>query len=287
MITHASSSIDMVMYSLQDTDIEKALVADAGRGIRVRVILNRGYYGKQENDRNVPAYEYLTTHGVEVHWAPSYFALTHEKSMVIDGLVGVIMTMNLQPQYYASGREFVVVDVDQADVTAMRDAFTSDWNGSHATASNGDTLVWSPGSEQTLIDLIDQAKTSLKIYNEEMADGNIVRALATASARGVDVEIVMTYSNNWKKAFTKLANAGVHIHTFSRSAPLYIHAKVIIADDTKAFVGSENFSSNSLNKNRELGTIINNPDIISQIGSVFAKDYAVAKEFVPSPTSSP
>ncbi len=279
MIQGASSSIDMVMYQLQDTEIEKALADDVTRGVAVRVILNRGYYGKQENDKNSAAFEYLSAHGAEVHWAPSYFALTHEKSMVIDGTVGVIMTMNLQPQYYASGREFVVVDVDRADVTAMRDAFTSDWNGSQTPASSGDTLVWSPGSEQTMLDLINNAKTSLKIYNEEMADGNIVRSLATASERGVDVQIVMTYSNNWKKAFVKLSTAGVHIHTLSRSSPLYIHAKVIIVDDSKAFVGSENFSSNSLLKNRELGTIITNPKIIDQIETIFTKDYADAKEF--------
>ncbi len=37
------------------------------------------------------------------------------------------------------------------------------------------------------------------------------------------------------------------------SSALYIHAKVIDVDGAKAFLGSENFSTASLEYNRELG----------------------------------
>jgi phosphatidylserine/phosphatidylglycerophosphate/cardiolipin synthase-like enzyme len=89
----------------------------------------------------------------------------------------------------------------------------------------------------------------------------------------------MTYSTNWKSAFTTLAAAGVSVHTYAKSAPLYIHAKVIISDDTEAFVGSENFSSNSLNKNRELGLIVTDPATLVSLQTTFEKDYAGAREF--------
>ena len=279
LIQQASSSIDLVMYQLKDTDIEQALAADQKRGVLVRVLLNGGYYGKKESTGNDAAYQYLSSNGVSVQWSPTYFALTHQKTLVVDGKTAMIMTMNLTPQYYASGREFIVVDSDSADVTAIEAAFADDWKSGHASASNGDSLVWSPGSEQALLALINGAQTSLDIYNEEMADTNITNALEDAVRRGVRVHIEMTYASNWKKAFIALVAAGASIHTFAAKAPLYIHAKVIIADEDKAFIGSENFSSNSLNKNRELGIIVSDQATISSLEATFQKDWANATPF--------
>jgi cardiolipin synthase A/B len=54
-------------------------------------------------------------------------------------------------------------------------------------------------------------------------------------------------------------------------------AKVIEADygtaHPKVFVGSENFSSTSLNDNRELGLIISSHAVMSAIASTFATDF--------------
>jgi cardiolipin synthase len=281
MIESASSSVDLVMYELEDTDVEHALAADEARGIKVRVLLNGGYYGKKESADNDAAYQYFSQNGVAVpvKWTPAYFALTHQKSLVIDDKEALIMTMNLTPQYYASSREFNVVDSDQNDVAAIEQAFDDDWNGNQTTASNGDDLVWSPGSENALLALINNATSSLDIYNEEMADTDIENALEDAAKRGVDVRIDMTYSSEWETAFTALMTAGAHVRTYAANAPLYINAKVIVADDTSAFIGSENFSSNSLNKNRELGIIISDPRAISSIESTFEKDWSGATAF--------
>ena len=279
MIEHASSSVDLVMYELEDTSVQHALAADGARGVAVRVLLNGGYYGKKESTDNDAAYQYLSQNGVAVQWSPAYFALTHQKSLVVDGTEAAIMTMNLTPQYYASSREFNIIDDDQNDISAIESTFTDDWNGNEQPARNGDDLVWSPGSESALISIIHTARTSLDIYNEEMADANITNALEDASSRGVAVRVDMTYSSEWKSAFTALAGAGVQVRTYAASAPLYIHAKVIIADGTRAFVGSENFSSGSLGKNRELGIVVSDPATISSLENTFEKDWAGATMF--------
>jgi len=267
------------MYQLEDTAVEQALADDASRGVVVRVLLNNGYYGAKENTGNDTAFQYLAAHGVSVHATPARFALTHEKSFVIDASEAAIMTMNLTPQYYKSGREFVVLDNDANDVSAMESAFDDDWNNTNTPAPNGDSLIWSPGSENALIALIDSAQTSLNIYNEEMADTKIIHALEAAAARGVSVRVVMTYSSSWKKAFTELVAGGVAVRTYAANAPLYIHAKVVIRDGTQAFLGSENFSSNSLNKNRELGLIVSDPGVLSALEDTFEKDWGGATAF--------
>ncbi len=279
MIEEASSSVDLVMYELEDTDVEHAIALDEARGVNVRVLLNGGYYGKKESADNDAAYQYFTENNVAVHWTPAYFALTHQKTLVVDGRSAVIMTMNLTPQYYASSREFDIVDNDPNDVSAIETAFDADWDSDNTPTGNGDDLVWSPGSEPALLSLINNAQRSLDIYNEEMADANITEALEDAGKRGVAVRVDMTYSSEWKTAFAALTAAGASVRTYAANALRYIHAKVIVADGTKAFIGSENFSSGSVKNNRELGIIVSDAATISSIESTFDKDWAGATPF--------
>jgi len=247
----------------------------------VRVLLNEGYWGKQE-PRNAAAYTYLQQQGVPVEWTPAYFALTHQKTLVVDAREAFILTFNFTPQYYGQSRDFGVVDTDPSDVAAIEKTFDADWVGSRAAAPTGDDLVWSPGSEDEMLALINPAHTSLKIYNEEMADQAVTDALTQAALRGVDVQVTMTYSTSWKKAFIQLAQAGVKVHTYASSAKnFYIHAKMILVDDTVAFLGSENFSNGSLNDNRELGIILSDPALIQTLSATFSADFAGARPYVP------
>ena len=308
MISGAKSSLDIVMYELDDTQIESALAADEARGVAVRVILSGGYKGAPPTVYTA-AYDFLSAHGVPVRWSPAYFSLTHEKSLVVDGNRALIMTFNWVSKYYVTGRDFGIVDDDQRDVTAMERVFGDDWQGSNGAGSGrlgsgtsgnanddygggnddaaGDDLVWSPGSESTLIDLIDSAKKSLAIYNEEMADMNITKALIDAARRGVGVYVVMTGSSQWKWQFAELATAGAHVRVYAdtNDAPLYIHAKMIVADSgsasARAFVGSENFSNGSLDENRELGIVTGDQYIIAELMKVFAADWRGATPFAP------
>jgi cardiolipin synthase len=282
LINSASQSIDLVIYELSDPDIEDALSAASKRGVTVRVLLNQGYYGvPSKSNTNQDAYDYLQSHGVEVHWTPSSFALTHQKSLSIDGKTALIMTFNLDPQYYATSRDFGVLDYDSEDIRAIDSTFNADWANTPLLTNSGDDLVWSPGSTAAILSIINGAKATIDVYNEEMSSEDVVQALSAAEKRGVKVRVIMTYSSKWKSDFTQLAAAGVAIETFkdSKKSPVYIHAKTIISDTSFVFLGSENFSSSSLTKNRELGLLILNPTIANSIESVFGNDWAQAESF--------
>ncbi|MDR3571981.1 MAG: phospholipase D-like domain-containing protein [Candidatus Pacebacteria bacterium] len=278
MVQSASSSVDIVMYEFEDIQLEQLLAQRAKAGIAVRVILDNGYFGAGSS-ANQSAFDYFQTNGVQVHWSSASFALTHEKSLVIDGTQAFVMTFNLTPKYYKGDRDFGVIDTDQNDVTAMEQTFNADWSGQRIPSQNGDHLVWSPNSRDQLLSLIQNATSSLEVYNEEMQDPQIITALEGAAKRGVNVEIDMTYSKQWRQAFDDLSQSGAHIRTYKASAPLYIHAKVIIADAAEAFVGSENFSSSSLDQNRELGLMIADPEIVSRLTEVFQGDWQGATPF--------
>ena len=85
-------------------------------------------------------------------------------------------------------------------------------------------------------------------------------------------------------------NAGVKLATYAHS-PLYIHAKVIVADygtsAAKVFVGSENFSYTSLTENRELGLITSDPGIMMSLNATLTSDFAGGKVYtVPPPMNA-
>jgi len=297
MIRGASASVDLVMYEFDDPQIESALVADERRGVAVRVILSAGYQGAMST-MNGAVYDYLTARGIPVRWSPSYFSLTHEKSLVVDSDRALVMTFNLVSNYYATGRDFGIVDDDTRDVEAMKDTFNDDWEGSATpgrgtpasggnNGDSGDDLLWSPGSEPALINLIDGARKSLYIYNEEMADPVVTKALIDTARRGIAVYVDMTGALEWKWEFEELTTAGVHVRTYADAddAPLYVHAKVIVADgesaSARAFVGSENFSATSLSDNRELGIILTDPGIITSLIKTYTADWRGATPFAP------
>jgi phosphatidylserine/phosphatidylglycerophosphate/cardiolipin synthase-like enzyme len=218
---------------------------------------------------------------VPVRWSPSRFALTHQKTLVADGSTAYIMTLNLVDEDYATSRDFAVVDTNGQDVAAIERTFTADWNNQPVKPSDGADLVWSPGALGSQLSLISSARRSLDIYNEEMDDSAVTSALEAAAHRGVDVRVVMTASSDWDAAFKELADAGVHVRTYKQDASLYIHAKMILVDGRRAFLGSQNFSAGSLDDNRELGIILSTGAIIDPLKGTFVGDYSHATPFRP------
>jgi cardiolipin synthase A/B len=275
LINGAKSSIDLTMYELIDQTAESDLAGAAKRGVDVRVILD----AHLEKSRNTATYDYLKAHGVHVTWAPSGTTY-HQKTLTVDGKTSVIMTLNMVSADYADTRDFAVIDTSPADTAAIVATFNADFAHKNITPPDGADLVWSPtNSQASILAVIDSAKHTLAVENEEMDDPVITSALEAAARRGVDVTITMTAESEWDSAFSALEKAGAHVHTYKDSTKvLYIHAKAVVADARRSgqqmFVGSENFSAASLKYNRELGIRTTNGTLISAVSAVLAADYA-------------
>jgi cardiolipin synthase len=271
----AKHTLDLSMYELVDTKFEAVLGARAKAGVRVRVLLDTEYGIKSVN---TPAANYLRQHGVKVVWAPDY-QIFHAKYLVVDDAVLYVGTGNLTSKYYSSTRDFWITDRILNDVTVAEAGFSSDFTHKYvAPKVTSKNLIWSPGATSALVSLINSAKHTLLIENEEMDSSTIESALDAAAQRHVNVEVVMTKDSDWTTALRKLVAHGVHVHLLS-SSQVYIHAKVICADCTtasgKAFVGSQNFSTSSLDYNRELGIITTSLAVVEPVRTTVSNDFAV------------
>jgi phosphatidylserine/phosphatidylglycerophosphate/cardiolipin synthase-like enzyme len=269
-IQNAQKSVHMTMYLLTSYDVIDALIAKHKAGHDVRVVLNQNFFSGTGNQS---VFNQLKSAGVPVHWAPSGFNYTHEKCVIIDGKAAWIMTMNATYSSPMDNREYLAVDRDPADVSEADGIFLADYAGKTATV-NGKLVVSPVNSRGKLKTLIDGAHKTLDMEAEELSDYVLVGALDSAASRGVKVHIVLatgSASNAQTKAVANLKAHGVQL--VSLGTP-YIHAKSLVADGARGYVGSENFTQNSLDNNRELGLIFSAATQVNKVLTTTQKDFA-------------
>jgi phosphatidylserine/phosphatidylglycerophosphate/cardiolipin synthase-like enzyme len=276
-VRNATRSIWLTMYLLTDRTIIHDLEYAHASGVQVRVILEPHPYGMQ-SDPNRSAYNNLMAADIPVHWASPRFELTHEKSMIVDGATAYIMTTNFTRSAFKTNREFDVVDHDARDVAALRALFSADWND-RPYAPRDPNLPVSPTDARPLLTaLIGSARHTLDVYAEELQDRGMERALAAVARRGVRVRVILPAPSGPDRdapGVALIGAAGAQVHRLPQS-DLYVHAKAIVADGRRAFAGSENLSTASLDHNREVGVIVADPSAIQTLESTFDGDWAQA-----------
>ena len=274
-LSGAKKSVHMTMYLLTDTAIKSALIDRHKAGVEVKVVLNQHFPGGTSIN-NQSAYNDLQAAGVPVVWAPSTFAYTHEKCVVIDAKTAWIMTMNASTSALTSNREYLAVNAIAADVSEAEAQFAADYAGTPYTPV-GNLLMSPVTSRPRLMGLIDSATSTLDFEDEELSDPQVTTALCSAQSRGVKVRGVLaagTASTSEKTAIAQLKACGVAM--VSLATP-YIHAKAIVVDGAHVYVGSENFTAESLDHNRELGLITGAHNAVTVVASSVAADILAGK----------
>jgi cardiolipin synthase len=278
-IRSAQKSVWLEIYLLTDRNVIRALEEDANRGIDVRVMLEPHPFGGGGSPART--LDQLKAAGVKAQETSPSFPLTHEKGMIIDATTALIMTSNFTRSALggSSGfrnREYDIVDTNSRDVQAVIDIFNADWNRTTAKFNDSNLVVSPVNSRQDFTSLIDSAHHILLIEAEEMQDGNIEQAIASAAQRGVHVQIILpapsgSSGDSNSSGIDVIKQSGVQVHEDSH---LYMHAKIIFVDGQKAFVGSENISTQSLDENRELGIIVSDQSVLNTLQQTFQQDWS-------------
>lgn len=277
LVSSARASLWMEMYLLTDVRAIAAIGARAAAGCDVRVILEPAPY--QAAGANQAAFETLAAAGADVRWSVSRFSYTHAKTFTVDHARLVVLTLNLTGDGLGRNREYAAIDDDPTDVAAAEAVFGADALGA-ATGAPGGRLVTSPESSRpTLRALIDGAREALVLETEELTDGPMIDTLLGARDRGVTVTLAWPGpAGGASSAFTRLAAAGATVRAVG--APP-IDGKVAVADGRLLYVGSVNLSPTSLDDNREIGLLLQQPDLAARASGIVASDATVGSP--PSP----
>ena len=117
---------------------------------------------------------------------------------------------------------------------------------------------------KAIIDLFDQAKSTIHVAIYSLTEPNIVDAMIRANSRGVKVEIVAdaTESKSVTQArmIKKLTQSGVNVRVAIRQKSL-MHNKVAIFDNQTICTGSFNWTVNAEKNNNENLLIVDGQDL--------------------------
>jgi phosphatidylserine/phosphatidylglycerophosphate/cardiolipin synthase-like enzyme len=265
-LDRAQTRVFVEIYILTDSSVIRALERAAAQGVAVYVMLEPSPLGLgTQPDRMM---DRLRAAGIFVRWTRPGFQLTHAKFVVVDDRLAVISSANFSRSAFRQNRDLLVLDRRRADVLAISKLFRADWDRLPARFEDLDLLVAPVNARPKLQLLIARAHRTIDIYAEEIADTRIERQLGAAAERGLRVRVLLPWGGS-RAAVAALARKGVEVREL-RSP--YIHAKVVSVDGKEAYVGSENLSAASLDKNRELGILLRG-SAVRQLDTVFATDW--------------
>jgi cardiolipin synthase A/B len=277
-IANAAKSIRIKMFLFSDPSLLQAVITAQHRGVDVRIMLNpERRDGEKENDNSRKT---LTDAGVHVIDSNPHFDLTHEKSMVVDDETAFVQSLNWETKNLTITRDYAVVTSHKHEVEEIAQCFDADWNRTKFDAGEHSHLIWCIGNgRQRIGQFIDASKHSLWLQNERYQDPVIIEHLIRAHNRGVKIYIMARPPDKLKEAkllegvsgLRSLQDLGVKIHKLKH---LKLHAKLIMADDNVAIVGSINLAPGSFDSRRELAIQVSDEDIIRRISNTLQEDWA-------------
>ena len=269
----ALTSIDVEIYEMGYGAILDTLVAKAQAGIAVRVILDHAKISV-----NQKYFDKLAAAGAQVQWSAAKFTYQHAKFFIVDGQVAVISTGNFSKTYSIDlERNFVATDRDPADLADLVSLFEADWTGAEPAMACTRMVVAPINARARVLDVIDGATATLTIESMQFSDAAVRAAVANRIQAGVAVRVMLADAA-WVSANTSAATFLTNLGVTPRWIP-HLHTKVIVADGARAYVGSENLSTNSLDHNREVGVVVTDAQAIVPLVETFEIDWAAGMDF--------
>jgi len=276
-IDGATKSLRVKMFIFSDPSLLKAVIAARHRGLKVRVMLNPAR--RDGESENKESRRKLEAGGVEVIDSNPYYDVTHEKSMVVDDATAFVKSLNWETKNLTETRDYAIVTSHAHEVAEIIECFEADWARKPFKGDEHCHLIWCCGNgRERVAQFIDDAKESLFLQNERYQDAVIVERLVRAARRGVKVHVMARPPHKLKKG--KLVEAvggmrimedvGIKIHKLKH---LKLHAKMLLADHTRAIVGSINLAPGSFDSRRELAIEVRDEDVVKRLAKIAHHDW--------------
>ena len=277
-IDGATRSLNIRMFLFTEPTLINAVIAARKRGVKVRVMLNPARRsGESENEE---ARKLLVDAGVDVRDSNPAFALTHQKSMVVDDRIGFVESLNWEPRDLTKTRDYAIVTTKGHEVAEMVACFDADWEHAAFEPAPHSNLIWCPNNgRRRLAEFIDATRHSLWLQNERYQDQVIIERLVRAVTRGVKVHVLAKPPHSLKPdklvegvgGLRILQDVGARVHTLKH---LKLHAKILLADDKRAVVGSINIAPGSFDDRRELAIETDDPVAVKRLKETVEHDWS-------------
>jgi cardiolipin synthase len=235
----------------------------------------------------------------------------HRKLQVVDGIAAFVGGMNIGREYEGLDSGLgkwrdVQVEVDGPVVHGLQDVFADDWLFGTGEKISGAALFPTPATKakhlthivlggpdrpnepisKSIVSLLNEASERVWIATGYFVpDDVILAALELAASRGVDVRLLISEKNDhpWlvvvgRSYYGELLAAGVRIFEYSVGIN---HAKIMLADDRWAMIGSANLDYRSMRLNFELNLLAHSVEQNGELARILAHDFGLSQEINP------
>jgi phosphatidylserine/phosphatidylglycerophosphate/cardiolipin synthase-like enzyme len=258
-IKQAKKSINILIFRLDRAEIAHALEAAVARGVRVRALTAHANRGGTKSLRKLEMD--LLAAGVTVSRTADDLVRYHGKMMIVDNKVLHVYGFNFTGLDMLKSRSFGVISKNNKLVNEATKLFMADF----------DRLTYTPGYERLVVSpenarerlgrFMSGARRQLLIYDPQVSDDAMLRVITERIKAGVDVRILGRVEAKWNVPTEKFPGRRLHI-------------RAIIRDGRRAFVGSQSLRRLELEKRREVGVIVTDVDVVTQMQEIFEKDWA-------------
>ena len=281
-IDAAHKSLRIKMFLFTDPTLLAALLRARKRGVTVRVMLNPARRSGEEE--NVATRKALGEANIDVLDSNPAFQLTHEKSMIVDDHTAFVKSLNWETRNLTETRDYAVVTRVPDEVAEIAAGFEADWHRKPFDPGHASRMVWcSVNGRERIAHFIDDARETLWLQNERYQDTVIIERLVRAVRRGVKVHVMARPPHTLKKdklvegvgGLRILQDVGAKVH---KPKGLRLHAKMLLADNARAIIGSINLSPGSFDGRRELAIETTDPAVVKRLREVAHKDWKSSKK---------
>jgi cardiolipin synthase A/B len=145
--------------------------------------------------------------------------------------------------------------------------------------------------ERSYLDALQRARTRIDIVCPYFYPGRVFRRmLRSAARRGVSVRLLLQGKLDYRIAglaaqvlYDELLAYGVRIYEYT---PAFLHAKVALADDDWATVGSSNIDPLSLLLNLEANVVVSDAAFTRTLAAAFESALADSREVTAPPVAA-
>ena len=135
--------------------------------------------------------------------------------------------------------------------------------------------------------LLKTATRSVRIEQQYIrVDQNLIQRLLKAIPKNLDVQIIIAHpigadnvAKTMKEFNTLKDEYGFDVRFLSRKL-VHCHNKLIVIDDDKVLISSQNWSNSAVAKNREAGVIVYDKEITKYFRKIFDADWTMSDEEV-------
>jgi cardiolipin synthase A/B len=257
-IRNAKKSLEITIFRFDRSDIEEALKAAVGNGVRVAALIARANRGGEESLRKLEMR--LLEAGIIVARTADDLVRYHDKLIIVDRRILYMLSFNFTHLDIDQSRGFGIVTRNvkwvQEAVKLVRADFTR-----QPYKPGQDTFVVSPANaRKVLSSFLKRAKKQLLIYDPKISDKEMIRVLQDRARAGVEIRVIGRIDE------------GAHL-SISKPTPIRLHTRTIIRDRHSAFVGSQSLRPAELDSRREVGLIVREAKIVKGLIDTFESDW--------------